>query len=253
MDIIDYSKDQRKLCENAEDVDWYGEVESKPGIEQDLFKLQKVYYNQNSTDKERQDAWIDMMNLTHQYTNSLVRQKLKHKKYLTPDAIEDYANLATINFMAQYIYRPNFKCGASFGKMISYKVLEALYGKKDDEKVQSLSVSTLDNNTDLLSMQERVHMKLLFGKNEEDISEAPSDDAEKEFIRELLDNFDEVINNPILQLKARMYLQLVIRHPKNRHVKEQFIKYICKNKQEIDAVQLLELELYKRFRESSSF
>lgn len=253
MDIIDYSRDQRKICEDAEDVDWYGEVETKPGIEQDLFNLQKVYYDKNSTDKQRQDAWLGMMDLTHQYTRSLVKQKLKHKKYLTPDIIEDYANLATVNFMSQYVYRPNFKCGASFGKMIGYKVLEALYGKKDEEKVQSLSVSLLDKDTDLLSMQERINIKFLFGRSEEDEKDIYSNEEvnrEREIIHELLDDFDDIVTDQAIRLKARMYFQLVIRHPKNRHVKEQFIKYICKNKKEIDAVQILELELYKRFKRS---
>lgn len=251
MDIIDYSKDQRKICEDAEDVDWYGELEDKPEIERELFRLQSIYYNKRTNDAKRQNAWLDMMTLVHKYAKSLVKQKLKNKKFLQPDIIEDYTNLSTISFMSQYIYRPNFKCGASFGKMINYKVMEAVYGKKDEEKVQSLSVSFLDKDTDLLAMQKAVDVKFLFGPSE--VEENRYEDEENianEFIDDLLDEFDSSIDDQLLRLKARMYFQLVIRHPKNRHVKEQFIKYICKNKKEIDVVQILELELYKKFKKT---
>ena len=247
MDIIDYSLDQRKVCEDVSKKEWYGELEDKPEIERQLFGYQEKYYDNTISDEERQNTWLEMMTLVHRYANSLVKQKLKNRKFLPPDIIEDYTNLATINFMSQYIYRPNFKCGASFGKMINYKVVEAVYGKKQDEQIQSLSVSTLDKDTDLTSMQVAINAEVLFShEDEDDPEDIKSEHAELDFIRDILYEFDSEITNQLLQLKSRMYLQLVIRHPKNRHVKEQFIKHICKNKQEIDVVQLLELELYKR-------
>src|SRR5574344_158756 len=250
MDIVDYDEDLRPSAKSTEGVNKYGEMKDKPGIEQQLFALQDVYLNPDTDDDEKRETWIKMFSLIKVYARSYVLHKLKNKKFLDPDTVEGHANQAATNFMSQYLNRQGFNCAASFGKMLNYKVIETVYGKKDDDHVLSLQV---ENNSgdeyDFISMQKKVEAESLWGNDYEDTEETAMNSMTtmEEYIDEILDEFDSEVPSQLFRLKLRMYFLLILKKPKNRHIKEQFIRYNCMSKREIDLLQLFELELHNRF------
>jgi hypothetical protein len=89
MDLIDYDYDDRPEVEDATEIEWYGSLEDKPPIEQTLYKLQEQWYNEED-DKEKVKIWTEMFKNVQIYARSMVLQKLKNKKFLSPDAVDDY-------------------------------------------------------------------------------------------------------------------------------------------------------------------
>jgi hypothetical protein len=248
MDVIDYDYDDRPQVEDATLMEWEGELKDKPEIEQRLYKLQADWYS-STDDAVRQAAWIEMFNSVQLYARSMVLQKMKNKKFLSPDIIDDYATESALRFMSQYLYRRNFKCGTSFGKMINYKVLEAVYGNKEDDKTVSLNQETDDSSDlDLLSMSEKIGISQFMSKSEEDPSMMATKASFEDLVDEVFRELDLEIDDDLIRLKSRMFMNLVFKKPKNRHVKSQFIKNCCFSKKEIDVINLLELEVKTRLK-----
>lgn len=250
MDIVDYSEDQRPVNMDTSILNVYGTMEDKPETEQLLFKLQDEYYGATD-DNTKLQKWTEMFQIVKDYARSTVLKKLKSKKFLEPDIVESHANQAAVNFMSQYLYRKNFKCGASFNGVLNYKVIETVYGKKEDDQTLSLQIENQYGDEFDITSAQRKSVGLLWGREYDDVEESLENSYTLiDYINELIDDFDSnqfVKKSPILQLKMRMYLLLIIKKPKNRHIKEQFIKYNCKSKKEIDAFNLVELELQNRF------
>ena len=250
MDVIDYNLDLRPVVADATKVDWYGDIKDKPLIEQELFRKQTEWY-ESKDDKKRLEVWQSMFSDVCIYARSMVLQKLKNKKFLTPDVVDGHANNAALKFMSQYLYRKNFKCGTSFGKMINFKVVEAVYGNIKDDKNYSLNMeSDNSDNFDLLSASKTMQISLLWGREYDDVEEtlfANESDNQMNIIYDFLNEIDDVVKDDLIRLKVRMYLNILLKKPKNRHIKDQFIKHNCNNKREIDVINLVELNLYKRF------
>ena len=244
MDIIDYEFDDRPEVEDATEVEWEGSLEDKPEIEQTLYKLQASWYNEKD-DKKKVEIWTKMFALVQTYARSMVLQKLKNKKFLSPDIIDDYTSDASLRFMSQYLYRRNFKCGTSFGKMINYKVLEAVYGEKEEDQVLSLVFDSDSSELDLLSIQPIL-------SNYEDSFENMFKQTFYEVVEDVLHEMDEELHSDIIKMKCRFYINLLFKRPKNRHIKSQFIKLCCTNKKEIDMVNLIELELFDRLKRATN-
>lgn len=250
MDIIDYEFDDRPEVEDATEVEWEGSLEDKPEIEQTLYKLQASWYNEKD-DKKKVEIWTKMFALVQTYARSMVLQKLKNKKFLSPDIIDDYTSDASLRFMSQYLYRRNFKCGTSFGKMINYKVLEAVYGEKEEDQVLSLVFDSDSSELDLLSIQEKAEIKPILS-NYEDSFENMFKQTFYEVVEDVLHEMDEELHSDIIKMKCRFYINLLFKRPKNRHIKSQFIKLCCTNKKEIDMVNLIELELFDRLKHATN-
>jgi hypothetical protein len=248
MDLIDYDYDDRPEVEDATEIEWYGSLEDKPPIEQTLYKLQEQWYNEED-DKEKVKIWTEMFKNVQIYARSMVLQKLKNKKFLSPDVVDDYASDASLRFMSQYLYRRNFKCGTSFGKMINYKVLEAVYGEKEEEQIYSLYLDSNSDDTefDLLSISQKADIKPLFS-SEVDELEKLFENTYDDVIDGILEEAFAEIDSDIIKMKIMFYLNLLLKKPKNRHIKSQFIKMCCTSKKEIDVINLFELELANRLR-----
>jgi hypothetical protein len=248
MDLIDYDYDDRPEVEDATEIEWYGSLEDKPPIEQTLYKLQEQWYNEED-DKEKVKIWTEMFKNVQIYARSMVLQKLKNKKFLSPDVVDDYASDASLRFMSQYLYRRNFKCGTSFGKMINYKVLEAVYGEKEEEQTYSLYLDSNSDDTefDLLSISQKADIKPLFS-SEVDELEKLFENTYDDVIDGILEEAFAEIDSDIIKMKIMFYLNLLLKKPKNRHIKSQFIKMCCTSKKEIDVINLFELELANRLR-----
>lgn len=248
MDLIDYDYDDRPEVEDATEIEWYGSLEDKPPIEQTLYKLQEQWYNEED-DKEKVKIWTEMFKNVQIYARSMVLQKLKNKKFLSPDVVDDYTSDASLRFMSQYLYRRNFKCGTSFGKMINYKVLEAVYGEKEEELTYSLYLDSNSDDTefDLLSISQKADIKPLFS-SEVDELEKLFENTYDDVIDRILEEAFAEIDSDIIKMKIMFYLNLLLKKPKNRHIKSQFIKMCCTSKKEIDVINLFELELANRLR-----
>lgn len=248
MDLIDYDYDDRPEVEDATEIEWYGSLEDKPPIEQTLYKLQEQWYNEED-DKEKVKIWTEMFKNVQIYARSMVLQKLKNKKFLSPDVVDDYTSDASLRFMSQYLYRRNFKCGTSFGKMINYKVLEAVYGEKEEEQTYSLYLDSNSDDTefDLLSISQKADIKPLFS-SEVDELEKLFENTYDDVIDRILEEAFAEIDSDIIKMKIMFYLNLLLKKPKNRHIKSQFIKMCCNSKKEIDVINLFELELANRLR-----
>lgn len=252
MDQIDYTIDDRPVVEDATLIEWEGELKDKPEIEQKLYHLQEAWYNKDSTDEQKRAIWMEMFGHVQLYARSMVLQKMKNKKFLSPDIIDDYASESSLRFMSQYLYRRNFKCGTSFGKMINYKVLEAVYGNKEDDKTVSLSQESDDTEIDLLNLSQKVGMSQFLTQEAEDPSDMLMKETFEDLVDEVFRELDSEIDDSIIKLKCRMFINLVFKKPKNRHVKAQFIKKCCHTKKEIDVINLLELEFKERLKKKLS-
>lgn len=254
MDLIDYEEDDRPEVDDATEVEWEGSLEDKPEIEQTLYKLQEAWYKEKD-DKQKINIWTKMYSFVQTYARSMVLQKLKHKKFLSPDIIDDYTSDSSLRFMSQYLHRRNFKCGTSFGKMINYKVLEAVYGKKEEDKTLSLILDTDSSELDLLSIADKADIKPILSQDYdhfEDMFKNTFEDVVEEVLHELDEELEQVCGGDIIKMKCRFYINLIFKKPKNRHIKSQFIKMCCSNKKEIDMVNLIELELLDRLKRASN-
>lgn len=245
MDVIDYDDDLRVKIDSLDDTQFYGKIEDKPEIEQDLFRYQKEYYDAQ-TESERLDVWKKMFATVQVYARSMVLQKLKNKTFLPPDEVQEKAATAALSFMSQYLNRLNFHVGASFGSMINFKVLEAVYSDAKDDSLVSLNIEEDDKDVSLLSMSKKLGINFLWGESYNDVEDTVVESV-YEFINEFENEIDSELTSDEMKLKYRMYLLLLIKKPKNYHIKDAFIKFVCTSKKDIDLMNLIEMELYKRY------
>lgn len=245
MDIVDYEADIRTKDDDLDLSTFYGTLQNKPEIEQELFSLQDNYYSTND-ENEKLDIWKKMFLKVRIYARSMVLQKLKNKTFLPPDEIDEKATTAAINFMSQYVNRLNFKVGASFGSMINFKVLEAVYNNEKEEKVKSLYLENDNKEIDLMALSKRENLNLLWNKSYDDINEENFESL-NDIIHEFLNEADSEITSDSLKLKFRMYFLILLKNPKNYHTKDLFIKLNCTSKKEIDFLNLIEKTLYEKF------
>jgi hypothetical protein len=245
MDIINYEETEHKPFRfSDEGTVWYGDINDRPEIEQQLQELQSQFYK--TEDKvQKQNIWSDMFVLTQKYSKSLVLKKNKGNKYVDPDEIEDRATQTALAFMSQYIYRPGFHCGASFAGMINPKVLETLYKYNKEDHNFSLNSLLGDTNLELEDIQEKANFKPLY---ENAIGEPGAFIYQtdlKEVIGDLFREVDSEIKSEAKRFKIRMFLQILLRKSKNKHSKPTFQKYIC-DKKDLDLINLFEMELRER-------
>lgn len=225
-----------------EGVEWYGNLEDKPQIEQSLQTLQKEYYSTKDV-KEKQKIWSEMFGLTQAYAKSLIMKRMKGVRYEDPDEIDNKANQTALSFMSQYCYRKGFKCGASFAGMISPKILETLYHYSKEDQNMSLNQTIGTTNKEIADAQEFFGFKPLF-KQEESLDSIVAENL-IEIFEQLLKEFDKEVESECRRFKLRAYLEILLRKPRNKHSKLLFLKNFC-DKKDLDLIRLFELELYNR-------
>jgi hypothetical protein len=245
VDIINYEESAaEKVRFSDEGAIWYGEAGDRPEIENQLQELQTEYYHTDDKAK-KQDIWSNMFTLVQKYSKSLILKKIKGKKYVEPDEVDDQATQTALAFMSQYIYRPGFHCGASFAGMINPKILETLYKHSREDHHYSLNGILGDTNLELEDMQEKAKFESLY----DNVTTTPGDFIDnvdlQRVMEELFDEFDKAVPSEVQRFKTRAYLQILLRKPKNKHSRPSFLRHIC-NKTELDLINLFELELYQR-------
>jgi hypothetical protein len=231
-------------------VEWYGEMEDKPEIEQRLHALQAIYYGKKRTQPQRDRAFSEMFELIQSYAKSLFLKRAKGGKFIDPDVVEDGATSAAIAFMNQYIVRPGFHIGASFGAMLDFKVREAWSKSKQTDNTISLN-TIVGDSTELEDLIEYAG-----GNNSqlEDRSLTPEQQAMAkstiEVIREILKMVDEDAKDPKYQLLARFWFAIILKKPRNKHGKGSFLKAISDDFRAKQVMEYLEMVLHDKLMES---
>lgn len=233
---------EEELIFTDDGVEWYGNIEDKPQIEQNLQALQTDYYATNDI-KEKQKIWSQMFVLTQVYAKSLIMKRMKGVRYESPEEIDDKANQTALAFMSQYCYRKGFKCGASFAGMISPKILESLYGHCKEDQVMSLNKTIGTSDKEIGDAQEFFGFKSIYEQPDEFAQVITT--SLREILDKLLVEFDSEVEDESRRFKLRAYLQILLRKPRNKHSKLLFLRNFC-DKKDIDVIRLFELELYNR-------
>lgn len=190
-------------------------LESKPISEQKAFAYQTKWLQ--TKDPKVWEEWTALM---FSYTRSLVLKKLTRKKYLEPDEIDDITADAVFNFMAQYL-KPTktggqFEVGASFAGMVNFKILEALYRGKDDSHVLSLDATVTDEDKTLADFAKPLQV--------ESTNENFLDYDLTDIIKDLITKIDEKYgSNAYLASVLKLYVNLIIKCPKQAATKNKFI------------------------------
>ena len=249
MEPVSYNEVKVPVVFSDEGVQWFGDLSSKPEIEQQLFSLQEQYYKTKNKVKQ-QKIWSEMFVLVQRYSRSLILKKVKGHKFKQPEEVEDKSTQTALAFMSQYINRPGYRVGASFAGMINPKVLESIYKKDKNEETYSLSNQLGDSNLELEDMQKSMNFQSIYDTTYEQPGDFINRISLKDTMSSLIREFNAEVKDEKLQFKILTYMQILLRKPKNKHILPMFLKHITVDKKEYDLVQLFQLELHNRLLES---
>ena len=226
----------------------YYNTGNRPPTENQLFLLQKKYLKTRDP-----KVWSEMFSITHAYARSMVLKRNKGKKFMTPDIVEDKATTAALAFMTQYLNNRDFYVGGSFAGMLKWKVIESLYKDYTEEHHNSLDdiISDTSNNT-LEDNQERVGFKnILCNYDTFGAADAFIDEDKTHIIIDVLNELEMHSELDIHSvLLVYFYLIICLRHPKNRHSKNMFIKMFTDFKSN-NIIDLVFLELRNRMKDQN--
>lgn len=245
---IEHYLDAEEKTDFEHTEDWhdqfYGDLKDKPETEQKLFEFQKKY-------RETRDpnVWSEMFELCYVYMRSLVLKRQKGKCFVEPEEISSKTATATLSFMSQYLKNPSFEVGASFAGMMSWKIVEALYGQEDD-KCWSLNSPINTEGDELLEV---INEDNLIFQNNKHPDEFINKIDTKKIVDEVLDEADKVIDyDPRMSMLMRVYILLYFRKPRSRHAKKFFISKLTKDNKEADFLERVILEIYNRIKEEQT-
>lgn len=223
---------------------FYGDIESKPETEQQLFALQKEYLENGRS----QEVWTKMFEICWSYMQSLIKKRQKGGKFIEKEELDDKTASATLAFMSQYLTKPEFEVGASFAGMMGWKIVEVMYKPSADDKAISMSLEIDDDgkNTleDLIAAEEVGGWK------------SPEDDVCRvdpiDIINEVLEELDEIVDDFYLRTIVRGYLTLCLKHPKNRHSKRMFLNRWATDQKSEKLIEYTMLTIHNRLKEANN-
>lgn len=256
MDVINYFEssrpDLKKLAKKVYTKTLIEDIKTKPLTEQKCFAYQYDYFMADTLEK-RSAAWTALFDVLLSYSKSLILQKLKSKTFLEPEEVYEKALQATTAFLSCYILNCEFFVGVSFAGYLNYKIIEVLYRPKNEDKTLSLdfSFNTGDTEHSFIDDQQRFGAHALYSEENNDPS-IKLRFTPYEIIQEILKDYEDIVGNNSLLFKALLYLELCLKKPRNRHIKEQYLKNIAKSKKELNAIEMLELEFINRLKDNYS-
>ena len=251
MDKVVYEDEEQPIKFSDEGAVWYGEMEDKPAIEIELFRLQADFYDPKKKHLQS-ETWAEMLKLIRDYSQSLILKRVKGGgKYMEPDDLWDKSVWVALRFMSQYYNRPGFRTGASFAGMLSWKVMEVLVKHRQEDWHLSLSSIMGDENSDLESKQEKVKFENVFGY----VYDQPDSEIRTPLMTTLKELFEDVDigyeNDPHMSILTRLYLLIYIKRPKNKHCVSQFEKRWGSGYKVKKVLDSSLLELHKRLTRST--
>lgn len=242
----------------------YGKMEDKPDTEQQLFRLEAELFKRRNTFIKEMDKWkvshkgkrpVDtsceiwsqMLDILFMYARSMIlKRNKKNKKFTEMEEIEDKAIEAALRFMNQYNRREDFKVDASFAGALKFKIIEVLYGGDEDFHVSLNQIISENSNTELMdSLSTKMHLFL----TPETLT--PEEIALKqsniEIIDEVLFELDkEIGKDSRLAFLARLYLTIILRVPRTRHIKRMFMEKWATDYKTERVLESVVLEVYNR-------
>ena len=223
---------------------FYGEIESKPSTERELFALQAEYLNNGRS----QEVWTKMFEVCWPYIQSLIKKKLTGGKFVEKDELDDKTTAATLTFMSQYLTNPEFEVGASFAGMMNWKIVEVLYKPSADDRAISMSLEVDDDGKNTLEDLISAECEGFYSPEDEVCREDPVD-----IIDQVLKELDEVIDTFYLKTVVRSYILLCLKHPKNRHSKRMFLNKWATDAKTEKLIEYVMLEIHNRLKEAANY
>ena len=248
---------------------FYGTIAEKPPTEQELFALQSQLFAERKKYKKAMDIWIKnpskpkpvdgsskvwskMLEICFNYAKSMILKRNKGNKFMEPEDVEDKAIDAAMSFMNQYLRREDFEVGASFAGLIKFKIVEILYKGREDYHVSLNQIISDDSKTELIDSLGANNYQSIICSEIDNPEEQLFRETPKEIIHNVLNELDEEIgHDSLLALKVRMYLTIILRSPKTRHIKRLFLEHWADNYQTEQVLESTILEIHNRIREGS--
>ena len=210
-----------------------------------LQELQEKFLDPNGCSKADKDEFFLVMRM---YARSITLQMIKSKGLvLPPERVDEVCTDATLAILKQY-QKVGWKIEASFAGALRWKVIESLYGPKNEESHYSLN-TTFSDDTDSKEMLDLVSSSSLPWSND-----SHCDDPEEttfnqysavvEEVNRLLDEAYEILDYR-LYVRFLPWLLLNIRKTRARNVMQTFTSCFLTSREE-SAFELLLLELRNR-------
>lgn len=124
----------KQLVSDLEEVPTH----EKPKTEQELFSYQLDFYKNNGDISALEKLFIGMV----PYAGSLILKFKKHRNFITKSALKDMSFEVALRVIDQYLNRPGFTIGASFGGYIKWKILEVTGEADDFERAKQIDPAT---------------------------------------------------------------------------------------------------------------
>lgn len=220
-------------------------AKKKPATEIKLTDLQEQYL---ATRDEK--VWQEMFSIMIQYARSLVLKATKGKVFLDPDHVIGVATDAAIKIMRRYHDDPDFMIDRSFGGLLRWKVIESLYGDRQEESHLSLNHIVSEEGghvTELGDLQSSIGFHTSTGiVSDEPILDGILTQEMYSVVRTVLSEFDTAVDSYRLSLLARLFVLLLVRKSKIRHSMNIFRRHMHMKPKEEEALDLLLLEIRNR-------
>ena len=210
-----------------------------------LQELQEKFLDPNGCSKADKDEFFLVMRM---YARSITLQMIKSKGLvLPPERVDEVCTDATLAILKQY-QKVGWKIEASFAGALRWKVIESLYGPKNEESHYSLN-TTFSDDTDSKEMLDLVSSSSLPWSNDsycDDPEETTFNQysAVVEEVKRLLDEAYEILDYR-LYVRFLPWLLLNIRKTRARNVMQTFTSCFLTSREE-SAFELLLLELRNR-------
>jgi len=217
----------------------------KPETEIMLAALQESYLENRGI-----ESYQRLFSALLPYSRSLILKKTVGKIFLPADLVDSTALEATIKFMSQY-EKKEFRVDSSFAGLLSFKVLEAMYGPKIVAADQIISLNDHIERgskvTELGDMAESLNFTYLFRPDSNSIGEDPGDylfRTENDIINSILTVFTD------LYMGSDLHTFLVISIALDQFIskKKTYDRYVEKflNEKQKDILELAILEIKNR-------
>ena len=210
-----------------------------------LQELQEKFLDPNGCSKADKDEFFLVMRM---YARSITLQMIKSKGLvLPPERVDEVCTDATLAILKQY-QKVGWKIEASSAGALRWKVIESLYGPKNEESHYSLN-TTFSDDTDSKEMLDLVSSSSLPWSNDsycDDPEETTFNQysAVVEEVNRLLDEAYEILDYR-LYVRFLPWLLLNIRKTRARNVMQTFTSCFLTSREE-SAFELLLLELRNR-------
>ena len=210
-----------------------------------LQELQEKFLDPNGCSKADKDEFFLVMRM---YARSITLQMIKSKGLvLPPERVDEVYTDATLAILKQY-QKVGWKIEASFAGALRWKVIESLYGPKNEESHYSLN-TTCSDDTDSKEMLDLVSSSSLPWSNDsycDDPEETTFNQysAVVEEVNRLLDEAYEILDYR-RYVRFLPWLLLNIRKTRARNVMQTFTSCFLTSREE-SAFELLLLELRNR-------